>query len=550
MPPSDIDLLHRYASTGSQEAFTTLVTRHIDLVYSAALRQVRLPHLAQEVVQSVFIELSRSAAKFPSHSLLTPWLYHVTRRRSIDLIRSESRRRLREQIACEINEMNATSPDWTQIEPLLDEAMAALPDLDRTAILLRYFENKPLRELGCLLGISDDAAQKRVSRALGQLRHYFAKRNIPVAAATLAAGISTQAIQAAPASLVATVTFAALLTPVTVHSAAAGVTTAIAMTTIQKALIAATLTLTVAAGAYQTQRASQLREQLQALQQQQDQTTAQNNSNASQLDDALQKLAILQSENDQLRAHISSLKTDSAALSSIVSADKAAASDPAKRDMESWMNRVDRLKRRVAQHPELTIPEMKFLTDKDWLDAAKGELNSEQDYRHALSALRDAAENAFVSKAFPALQKFISSSGGQFPTDLSQLQPYFKSPIDAAILQRWQIVPASQVPNMHVGGDSVITQKSAIDPALDNRVTMGSTGYGVAGGGFNPPTPTVDSGLVPFVYPVSQAYAAAHNGADATDPSQLLPYATTAEQQAAIRKVIQAVQTSRNAPTP
>jgi len=172
---SDLDLLRQFARENSQDAFTALVDRHVNLVYSAALRQVRSPQLAEEIAQSVFADLARSGTGIlpvNETNSLAPWLYTVTRRTAIDAIRKESRRRLREQIAVEMNNMNATEsrtgvpPVWFEIEPLLDDAMAALDETDRAAILLRYFENKSLREVGEALGASDDAAQKRVSRAV------------------------------------------------------------------------------------------------------------------------------------------------------------------------------------------------------------------------------------------------------------------------------------------------------------------------------------------------------------------------------------------------
>ena len=194
----DLDLLRQYATDGSQAAFTALVQRHVNLVYSAALRQIRSPHLAEEITQSVFADLARDAAKLKSDTILTAWLYQVARRTAIDAVRQESRRQLREQIAVEMNLMNAAA-DWTHIEPLLDDAMAALSQTDRTAILLRYFENKPLAEVGAALGTSDDAAQKRVSRAVDQLREFFAKRKVAVGASGLAVLISANAVQSAPA---------------------------------------------------------------------------------------------------------------------------------------------------------------------------------------------------------------------------------------------------------------------------------------------------------------------------------------------------------------
>src|SRR5882757_8196320 len=161
MSDTDLQLLARYTRNQAEDAFAEIVRRHLDLVHSAALRQVCSPQLAEEVAQSVFTDLARNARRLAPDTILTAWLYQVTRREAIDVARREARRQLREQIATEMNAMNATDADWTHIAPLLDEAMHALDDTDRAAVLLRYFENKSLREVGATLGTSDDAAQKR-----------------------------------------------------------------------------------------------------------------------------------------------------------------------------------------------------------------------------------------------------------------------------------------------------------------------------------------------------------------------------------------------------
>jgi RNA polymerase sigma factor (sigma-70 family) len=253
---SNLDLLAQFARNNSQDAFAEIVRRHLNLVYSAALRQVRSPQLAEEVTQSVFADLARAAGSVAcggdapspgsgrdasSPKTLTPWLYTVTRRTAIDAIRKESRRQLREQIALEINTMNATAssagipPAWSQIEPFLDEAMAALDETDRSAILLRYFENKNLREVGESLGTSEDAAQKRVSRAVERLHEFFTKRNVTIGASGLAVLVSANAVQSAPIGLAVTISSAAVLAGTAAHtSTVIAATKAIAMTTIQK----------------------------------------------------------------------------------------------------------------------------------------------------------------------------------------------------------------------------------------------------------------------------------------------------------------------------
>ncbi|MGA2855199.1 MAG: sigma-70 family RNA polymerase sigma factor [Verrucomicrobiota bacterium] len=313
---SDLDLLRRFALENSQDAFSEIVRRHLNLVYSAALRQVRSPQLAEEVAQSVFADLARVAGEIsgtgvPPVRSLTPWLYAVTRRTAIDAIRKESRRQLREQIAVEMTNMNATadsgtgiSPVWTDIEQHLDDAMAALDETDRSAILLRFFENKNLREVGAALGTSDDAAQKRVSRAVERLREFFSKRNVTIGASGLAVLISANAVQSAPIGLAATISAAAVLTATAVHtSTVITATKAIAMTTLQKTLVTATVAVLAGAGIYQAHQAARLRDQIQTLQQQQAPLAEQIQQLQREHDDATNRLADLAVENFRLKSN-------------------------------------------------------------------------------------------------------------------------------------------------------------------------------------------------------------------------------------------------------
>jgi RNA polymerase sigma factor (sigma-70 family) len=271
MTANDLDLLGQFAREQSQDAFTALVNRHLNLVYSAALRQVRSPQLAEEVSQSVFANLARNATKLSPDTILTAWLYQVTRHTAIDVVRREARRQAREQIALQMSDMNDTAVEWAHIEPLLDEAMQSLDESDRSAILLRYFENKSLREVGEALGASEDAAQKRVSRAVERLREAFSKRKVTVGASGLAALVSANAIQAAPSGLAAAVATSAVTASTTISTAAIILTKTIAMTTIQKTIIAtvaAAALVTASIGLYQARVISNLREQVQASKQQ------------------------------------------------------------------------------------------------------------------------------------------------------------------------------------------------------------------------------------------------------------------------------------------
>src|SRR5437867_6832472 len=260
---SDLELLHEYARQGSEEAFAALVHRHLDLVYSAALRQVRSPQLAEEVAQSVFTDLSRNAARLKSDTVLTAWLYQVTRRTAIDVVRGEARRQLREQLAVELTDMNTHPSTWNQIEPLLDEAMESLEAGEGGAILLRFFENRSLREVGQTLGTSEDAAQKRVSRAVERLREFFSKRGLAVGASGLVAALSANAVQSAPLGLGTAISTAAVSAAALNSTTTIAATKAIAMTTMQKILITAAVTAAVGTGIYESRQASQWHAQVQ-----------------------------------------------------------------------------------------------------------------------------------------------------------------------------------------------------------------------------------------------------------------------------------------------
>lgn len=273
---SDAQLLREYAERGAEASFAEIVVRHTDLVYSAALRQVHSPDLARDVTQSVFTDLARKAravsASLSPQASLVGWLYRGTRFAARDLYRNETRRTHRERQAMEqFLSAPETAPDWEQLRPVLDDAMSELDDTDRDAVLLRYFKNHDLRTVGATLGISDDAAQKRVSRAVERLRAIFAKRGVTVGASGLAVVISANAVQAAPVGLALTISTAAALAGTTLATTATVTATkAIAMTALQKTIFTATIVVLAGAGIHKARQVSQLRDQVQTLQQQQD----------------------------------------------------------------------------------------------------------------------------------------------------------------------------------------------------------------------------------------------------------------------------------------
>ena len=211
-PTDDSALLRQYAESNSDEAFAALVQRHVNLVYSVGLRQTGKPHAAEEITQAVFIILAKKAAQLRHNKALSSWLFQATRLTANNFIRSESRRRHREEEAYMQSILNESGNDvWPKIAPLLDSAVANLREKDRQAILLRFYEGRNLREVGVALGASEDAAEKRVNRALEKLRKFFAKRGVSSTTVIIAGTISANSVQAAPVALAKTVTAVAIV---------------------------------------------------------------------------------------------------------------------------------------------------------------------------------------------------------------------------------------------------------------------------------------------------------------------------------------------------
>ena len=202
---NDHELLREYVG-GSQDAFARLVERHLPLVYSTARRRMADAQLAQDVAQQVFAILARKARGMRPEVILSGWLYRASAHVAARTLRDELRRRRREQLA--MTHMNPEPPQetWSQIEGELDHAMATLGELDRDAVVLRFFEQKSLKEVGNALGTTEDAAQKRLSRAVEKLRDFYGKRGRALTVGSLTAAIASGAIQPVPGALAALVT--------------------------------------------------------------------------------------------------------------------------------------------------------------------------------------------------------------------------------------------------------------------------------------------------------------------------------------------------------
>jgi RNA polymerase sigma factor (sigma-70 family) len=305
----DSALLRRYAASHTEEDFAEVVRRHVNLVYSAALRQVNGDaHLAQDVTQAVFTDLARKAESVARHRVLAGWLFTSTRFAAAKAVRGEQRRHAREQAAHLMQELNrdpAAQLDWARVRPVLDEVLGELGDADREAILLRFFENRDFASVGERLHVNDNTARMRVERALDKLRAQLARRGVTSTSAALAAALANQAVIAAPAGFAAVVTGAALAgggTAATAGAAAGGgglIATFMSMTKLQVGITSA-LAIAGATGlALQAQSNTQLRDEAAALRKE----------NAA--------LAQAKAENDQIKrtaAEVAELKLDDAEL--------------------------------------------------------------------------------------------------------------------------------------------------------------------------------------------------------------------------------------------
>jgi RNA polymerase sigma factor (sigma-70 family) len=509
MNPADDDhaLLARYAAQHSEDAFRQLVSRHLDLVYSAALRQTRAAHLAEEVAQSVFIELSRSAARIRPDLPLTAWLYTVTRRKAIDLIRRESTRHAREQLAATDAALSpspgsATPPStasddpaaWSRLTNILDDAMMTLAEKDRSAVLLRFFANRPLRDIGTQLGISEDAAQKRIARALDRLRENFSRRGFPIGATTLATALSAHAVHTAPLTLGPAISATALLAP---PATLTGLATLLAMTTLQKTVIATALSLTLGCALYEAHLLSQQRTELSSLR--------------SEL--ALARNAQLEAERRQAKAEKELADSDTTlakaddVLNSLANGPDAAFNA----ELRAWVQRVRDLKSWATRLPERTIPEMSLLTESDWLEASrKAKVSNEEEARQALSYVRQLAKSQFVERLQPALRKYKQANNGELPKDMLALAVYFEPAIAPAILARYQISGKPPKPS-----EKFIFEKSFVDEEYESTIEF-QYGGGLVSQSVSKTQAQISAAI--------EAYRNAHKGALPKDPEALRSY--------------------------
>jgi RNA polymerase sigma factor (sigma-70 family) len=300
---SDQQLLRDYAEHRSEAAFAELVRRHVDLVYAASKRMTADAHAAEDVTQAVFMALAQNAARLSRHPVLSGWLHTTARNLAAKTVRAVARRQFREQEAAAMNQHSENEPPWDDIAPHLDAALGELDETERDAILLRYFEKKSAPEIAALIGISSAAAQKRVTRAVERLRESFARRGVAIGAGGIVLVLGAHAAEAAPIGFAATISTAALAGSAAPASTIVATTKAIAMTTLQKTIVAVTVATLAGTGIYEARQASRLREQNQALAQQQAPLIEQLQHLQTSPDDGANGLASLREENAQLKSN-------------------------------------------------------------------------------------------------------------------------------------------------------------------------------------------------------------------------------------------------------
>ncbi len=476
----DEQLLRHYSRERSELAFGELVARHIDLVYAAALRVVNGDtHLAQDVTQTVFLHLARKARSLPRGVVLAGWLHRHTCYTAATAVRTERRRKTREQIAIEMRALDDhTELPWERIAPYLDECLDQLKPSDRDALVLRFLQRQDFHAVGAALGLSEDSAQKRVSRALEKLRLLLSRRGVGLSAAALASVLAAEAATAAPVGLAVGMAAASLSAA---HEVGSGFTLLrlMAETKLKTGIIGAILIGGVVASLLIQQRAeAKLRGLDEALRQQAAllvKGRSENERLSNLLAQARNSTVLPEAQRGELlklRGEIGRLKTEAKRKGKTAAFREEIAQLPLD---QVWPARAKRLKKWLEENPSEKIPEIELLRDRTWLNSIyPNPVETDEECRRAMCTVRANADSPTLNNLGAALRQYAQGSGGQFPADLSQLKPYFDPLVADEVLGRYTILPASSlVGELQPGGDWVITEKAPVNEADDNRTAIG-----------------------------------------------------------------------------
>ncbi len=471
-------LLAEFVKNRSETAFRELVVRFRTLVFSTALRLVvGDAHLAEDVAQAVFLHLAQKARTLKPDSALGGWLHRDTCHVAATVMRGERRRQNRERQAVAMNSLpDHSAANLAQLAPVLDEAINQLGAEDRAAIMLRFYEQRDLRSVGEALGSSENAAQKRVARALEELRALLKHRGVALSGAALGTILAAQAVTAAPTQLAATISTAVL---------ANATSAAIPTFTLVKLMAAINLKSTAVSALVLAAVLTPLllQHQAHARLHDLDETLLQQSNQLAQLTADNQHLALLKTPHPpfdtqlnellKLRSEVGRLQRTVAEMTAANSGRPMSPEEKLAYLKSKYATQVARLKDWLAAHPSEKIPELDHISDSKWIDAVDS-LEKDDDFERAMSSLRRNAQWDLIPQLAKAVQDYSRQNNGQLPSDLTQVTPYFKNPIDKAILQRYEIVPASSmVSQLQFGGEWVLTQVAPVNPAQDSRMAFG-----------------------------------------------------------------------------
>jgi RNA polymerase sigma factor (sigma-70 family) len=519
---NDAELLQRYARDRCEESFNEVVRRHIDLVFSAALRQLAGDRaLAEEVTQAVFTDLARKAGALAGREILTGWLYTSVRFAAAKRVRSEQRRRVREEQAHDMFQSSSQpepDPQWEQLQPVLDEAMHQLNERDREALLLRYFEGKPLNEVGSRLGVSPDAARMRLERALEKLRKCLGRKGVVASATAIGALMTQQAATAAPVGLAASVAGAALTTAAQGASALT-IFEIIVMSKLKAAAVVA-LVVGVSVPLVMQHRANvslkeanaEIAGKLAAF----ENMVAPIASENARLSNALAQATQTNRPSEELlrlRAEVAQLRSE--ARTKVAAAPRSlGAGDPLQETLVSLGAKVTKLRTRFEETPDKRIPELALVSDNDWLNAVNGikQLETDEDYRQAMNNLRSRGKQILGGQMQNALRKFAEANDGMIPTDISQLATYLPKETDPALLQRYKINVAGRLDD--IPGTIIAEAAATVDDEFDSRFEFHRQGT----------SSRSYSKISELIETAARQFARANDGNLPTDPGQVSAY--------------------------
>ena len=199
----DEELIFLCNEKRSEEAFAELCRRYARLVFSTCYRELGDRTLAEDAAQGVFLLLSQKTKALKSYDTLSGWLYTASRLVSRNLVKQERRRAMLEERAAleAATEKDNGNPLWERIEPHFHDALIRLRPEDREAVLLRFVQEQSFIEIGVNLGVSENTARMRVSRAIEKIKNHFSKVGITVSSAILAGLLLEKSSQATPALL-------------------------------------------------------------------------------------------------------------------------------------------------------------------------------------------------------------------------------------------------------------------------------------------------------------------------------------------------------------